>query len=136
LTVPLCGIKGLREILKFTASQKPPVRTVAIGGLNVSNIARVRYQSETEELGARLDGVAVVSALMGASNPKQAAEELRRVFESPPSFIIRQKAFSPSVEFTLEHMKDDITRILNAVQEQTPLVHHLTNNVFPSFPRS
>ena len=69
-----CGIRGLRQILKFVSLQVSQVKAVAIGGLNANNIARVRYQSETPSLGAKLDGVAVVSALMSAENPRQAVE--------------------------------------------------------------
>src|SRR5947207_13651062 len=69
LTTTTCGIRGLREILKFVSLQVSRVKTVAIGGLNVDNIARIRYQSETSSPLAKLDGVAVVSALMSADNP-------------------------------------------------------------------
>lgn len=45
-------------------------RLVAIGGINLSNAARV--------IGAGADGLAVVSAICCAADPEQAARELRR----------------------------------------------------------
>jgi thiamine-phosphate diphosphorylase/hydroxyethylthiazole kinase len=133
LTTPLCGIKGLREILKFTASKAPleGVRTVAIGGLNASNIARVCYQSETPSIsGAELDGVAVVSALISASHPVEAARRLKNIIGGTPTFATGE-LWLPSRTLSVADIGPEISKILNLVQEHTPLVHHLTNNVCP-----
>jgi thiamine-phosphate diphosphorylase/hydroxyethylthiazole kinase len=130
LTVPLCGIKGLREILKFAASQKPPVKTVAIGGLNISNVGRVRYQSETPSVGAKLDGVAIVSALMSVDNPRETASQLKHSFQGRPNFITPQ-VWSPTADLNANNLANEITKVLQTIQQETPLVHHLTNNVSP-----
>jgi thiamine-phosphate diphosphorylase / hydroxyethylthiazole kinase len=131
LTAPLCGIRGLREILKFASSQSPPVRTVAIGGLNAGNIARVIYQSATPCGKAKLDGVAVVSALMSADNPQEAAAALKSIVREAPSFAIPQ-TWKPQTDFSANSLSSDISRILKDIQKETPLVHHLTNNVYIS----
>ena len=104
------------------------MKTVAIGGLNASNVARVRYQSETLSDGAKLDGVAVVSALMSADNPREAAGELKRIFVGTPSFIILQ-TWKPRQNLKAMDLRTEIARVLKDVQKETPLVHHLTNNV-------
>lgn len=45
-----------------------PIPVVAIGGLNLSNLDILK--------GSGADGIAVVSAIMKAENPRKAAEEL------------------------------------------------------------
>ena len=90
LTTLPCGIKGVREILKTVSLQASRVKTVAIGGLNANNIARMRYQSETPSSGSKLDGVAVVSALMAADNPREAASQLKKIFQETPTFVHKQ----------------------------------------------
>lgn len=55
------GIDGLREAVKRSVHP-----TVAIGGMNLANV--------NEVMNTGTDGVAVVSAIMGADNPKQVAE--------------------------------------------------------------
>ena len=59
------GLEGTRAI---TAISKHP--SVGIGGLNITNV--------TEVMVAGVDGVAVVSAIMSANDPKRSAEELKR----------------------------------------------------------
>jgi len=119
----------VRDIVEYVAKNAPHIKTVAIGGLNATNIARVRYQSETPFINAKLDGVAVVSALMAASDPLAAAKHLKETFQSLPTFITQQHRLEP------EHLKDLISvnsplyPILEAIRKETPLVHHLTNDV-------
>jgi thiamine-phosphate pyrophosphorylase len=60
---PLLGLDGLREI---RAKIKLPI--LAIGGINVANVGQV--------MAAGADGVAVISAIASAPNPRQAATEL------------------------------------------------------------
>jgi thiamine-phosphate diphosphorylase / hydroxyethylthiazole kinase len=132
LTAPPCGIRTLREILKLAAAHQPRIKTVAIGGLNSTNIARLRYQSETPSLGARLDGVAVVSALMASETPRETAADLKTVFSSKPSFISPQ-TWHPQENNNISDLKLGIGEILRKIQCETPLVHHLTNDVlFPN----
>lgn len=61
-TAPPLGLEGLRAIRKLC--DKP---LVAIGGINVSNAASV--------LRAGADGIAVVSAIMAAADPRETARE-------------------------------------------------------------
>jgi thiamine-phosphate pyrophosphorylase len=65
-TAPPLGLGGLRAIR--TAWDKP---LVAIGGINLTNARDV--------LGAGADGLAVISALMAAPDPCQAAREFSRL---------------------------------------------------------
>lgn len=63
-TAPPFGLEGLRRAAAMTS--RP---LVAIGGINVGNAAEV--------VAAGADGLAVVSAVMGAENPRAAAERLK-----------------------------------------------------------
>lgn len=65
---PVVGVDGLREV---RARVRIPV--VAIGGITAKNAAAVRA--------AGADGVAVVSAVLAASDPKAAIAELLKAIE-------------------------------------------------------
>jgi len=62
------GLDGIREVVAI--SNHP---SVAIGGINLTNT------SEIMQAGA--NGIAVVSAIMSAANPKQAAHELKQLIK-------------------------------------------------------
>jgi thiamine-phosphate pyrophosphorylase len=62
-TAPALGLDGIANIKKLCSHP-----TVAIGGINMQNIASV--------ISAGADGVAVVSAICSATNPKEAAHQL------------------------------------------------------------
>ncbi|USS40733.1 thiamine phosphate synthase [Thermococcus aggregans] len=62
------GLEGLRKIVELV---KIPV--VAIGGITHENIREV--------LKTGVDGIAVISAIMGAEDVKRATEEMRKIIE-------------------------------------------------------
>lgn len=62
------GLEGLREAVRIT---KHP--TVAIGGMNALTAADV--------MAAGTDGIAVVSAIIAAPDPRAAAEELKNIVD-------------------------------------------------------
>ncbi|MPW38817.1 thiamine phosphate synthase [Thermococcus sp. 101 C5] len=66
--VRVIGIEGLRRIVE---SVKIPV--VAIGGINHENVKEV--------LKTGVDGVAVISAIMGAENIREATERMKKIIE-------------------------------------------------------
>lgn len=68
---PAWGLHGLRALRAAT-----DLPLVAIGGINAENAASV--------LAAGADGLAVVSAIMGAADPEAAARVLRRIVEAAP----------------------------------------------------
>lgn len=63
------GVEGLRKAASLT---RHPL--VAIGGIHLSNAESVAASG--------VDGIAVVSEIMSAENPKEAAENLRGAFEA------------------------------------------------------
>ncbi len=66
---PAWGLDGLRALRAVAA--RP---LVAIGGIHAGNAASV--------MAAGADGLAVVSAIMGASDPEAAARDLRRIVDA------------------------------------------------------
>lgn len=60
------GLSGLHEAVRTSVHP-----TVAIGGINIHTMQEV--------LDCGTDGIAVVSAIMGADNPEQSARELREI---------------------------------------------------------
>jgi len=65
------GLEGLRRILQAVG-----IPVVAIGGINHENVREV--------LKLGVDGIAVVSAIMGAPDIKQATEEMREIILQSP----------------------------------------------------
>jgi len=67
-TAPPLGLEGLKEISKAVSLPK-----VAIGGLNRKNAGEVILNGA--------DGIAVVSAIVSADDPRKAAEELSHILK-------------------------------------------------------
>ena len=70
-TAPPLGLEGLKEISKAVSLPK-----VAIGGLNRKNAGEVILNGA--------DGIAVVSAIVSADDPRKAAEELSYIIKKAP----------------------------------------------------
>lgn len=126
----IIGVEGLKEILLKIATEKWPVKTVCIGGINKSNVSRVVWQSAVP--GKSLDGVAVVSAIMAAKSPEQAAKEIFDLVKAPPSFAKAlvtpgQQKRSPQELLSL------VPYIIKAVDSKKPLSHNMTNLVVQNF---
>lgn len=67
------GIAGLREVVGALRMREPDFPICAIAGIDASNAAEV--------IAAGADGVAVISALSRAADPRQAARELRAIVD-------------------------------------------------------
>ena len=67
-TAPALGLDGIRQIRKLVR-----IPLVGIGGINLTNARHL--------LAAGADGVAVVSAIMAAESPRQAAAAMRGVLD-------------------------------------------------------
>ncbi|KAI9801130.1 MAG: hypothetical protein M1833_002998 [Piccolia ochrophora] len=121
---------GTKNILEAISSLKRNVATVVIGGINHKNVQRVLFQSKSSSKG--LDGVAVVSAIIGAENPKEAASKLRRLVDTPPPFIIDGPNYINKVS-DVEVMRDSVVTVLDKLGEMNPLCHNMTNLVVQNF---
>jgi thiamine-phosphate diphosphorylase/hydroxyethylthiazole kinase len=142
-TKDIIGINGIRKILRYldqgTEAEKK-VKTVCIGGVNASNLQRVVHQLHAPSTPSippkAINGVAVVSAIVGASDPKAASSHLSALSKSVPPF----KAKSSEPHFWLEKEADEVAHLLTSaikatmnVRQTSPLSHNMTNLVVQNF---
>ena len=126
-TKSIIGTAGVKDILHRLSKSDPTIPTVAIGGLNASNLQRVMFQCKTPTKG--LNGVAVVSAIMAAQEPKAAASRLRKLISTVPVTMSPQADQNQDVETLLSQ----IPPIVKEVGVQSPLCHNMTNQVVQNF---
>ncbi|OJD36136.1 hydroxyethylthiazole kinase [Diplodia corticola] len=129
-TKSIIGTAGLHDILHALGEQDDiaNIKTVCIGGLNVSNCQRVILQS-TSQFKA-VDGIAVVSALIAADDPKDAAENFRKLVRSPAPFDTQQR---PLYHGTHEEIQERVPPVVEALAKANPLCHNMTNLVVQNF---
>lgn len=128
-TNPIIGTAGTAAILQTMGTFKLP--TVAIGGINASNVQRVLHQTS---VGSKpLDGVAVVSAIVAAMDPQNAANELKGLIQNVKTNLY------PSVPPNTECVKDVaalvslVSTIVKEHSQKNPLCHNMTNLVVQNF---
>lgn len=126
-TKGIIGTAGTKAILEAISDDRP-VGTVCIGGINQSNVQRVIYQSKASKKG--LDGVAVVSAIIGAEDPKEAAATFVKHIRSVPAFATTPRASRPDEIATLVR---EVPEIVQKVAARRPLVHSMINHVVANF---
>lgn len=103
---------------------------MSIGGINSETVQRVLYQSAHPT--KQLDGVAIVSAIMAAKDPKKAAEKLLSLVKTPPPFAAASLANTKKKQDAGD-LVDQVPMIIKAVGEKTPLSHNMTNMVVQNF---
>ena len=126
-TKSIIGTAGVKNILHRLSVMDAKVPTVAIGGLNLSNVERVMFQSKSTI--KKLDGVAVVSAIVAAEDPKSAAAALRKAIDNIP------KTMSPRANenHSLAIILNQIPGIVARLGRVSPLCHNMTNLVVQNF---
>ncbi|KAL4911004.1 hypothetical protein BDW74DRAFT_164683 [Aspergillus multicolor] len=127
-TKSIIGTAGTQAILDSIAESGRDVGTVCIGGINLSNVQRVLYQSASPR--KSLDGAAIVSAIMAADDPKAAAAELAKAIATPPPFV--RKSEGPVVRETAA-LLETVPRIVQKLVQVHPLVHNMINFVVANF---
>lgn len=126
LTKPTMGPSGVREILEYLSTLDHYVSAVAIGGLNAANIERVMFASSLPA--RKLDGIALVSAIMTSSEPRRTASGLKALLTSTPAFAHPQ---TTSVQSSDELHK--LPALISRIRQSRPLIQHMTNNVVKNF---
>ncbi|EFQ99187.1 hydroxyethylthiazole kinase [Nannizzia gypsea CBS 118893] len=127
-TKSIIGTAGVKRILSCVASLNPKVGTVAIGGINLSNVQRVIYQSQDTKKG--LEGVAIVSAIMAAENPRAAAAQFLKKVSQNPAFA----TFPVPPRENEEHLLlDRVDGLVRKVATVHPLCHNMINYVVANF---
>ncbi|KAK3340531.1 Hydroxyethylthiazole kinase family-domain-containing protein [Neurospora tetraspora] len=128
-TKNIIGAAGVRNILQTMADAGyDHVKTVCIGGINAENLQRIVYQSEAPS--KKLDGVAVVSALVAAPDPEAAAKNLVGLFNSLPPFV--REPPNPRAEMVGEIL-ELVPEVVLEVARKKPLSHNMTNLVVQNF---
>ncbi|KAI7205605.1 Hydroxyethylthiazole kinase [Hortaea werneckii] len=127
-TKSVIGTAGVQDILSDLIKKGyGHVKTVCIGGVNASNCQRILYQSASPQ--KPLDGIAVVSAIMASSQPKEAASHLKTLVSTPPPFATSLSNAALS--------RDDVVAkapgIVKAMASKKPLCHNMTNLVVQNF---
>ena len=115
---PPLGTSGVRSLLSAIPLN---MQVVAIGGINHGNVQRVLFQSK-DISGRRLDGVAVVSAVMASPLPVGACNLLHETMNWPPLFV--------PTDYSVR--TEDFPIYRDNIHKHKPLVHHITNNVVKS----
>ncbi|RDW93810.1 bifunctional hydroxyethylthiazole kinase/thiamine-phosphate diphosphorylase [Aspergillus mulundensis] len=127
-TKSIIGTAGTQAILDSIAQSGRDVGTVCIGGINLSNVQRVLYQSASPR--KSLDGAAIVSAIMAADDPKAAAAELAKAIATPPPFV--RNSEGPVVRETAA-LLETVPHIVQKLVQVHPLVHNMINFVVANF---
>lgn len=107
------GPIGIRKMLLVLQAHDSYIQSVAIGGINHLNAARVLFQCRIP--GRKLDGLAIVSCIMADPDAKAATRSFAAIMAEPELQEGRGR-----------------TTIID-VRNILPLVHHITNNVVKNF---
>ncbi|ANB12469.1 bifunctional hydroxyethylthiazole kinase/thiamine-phosphate diphosphorylase [Sugiyamaella lignohabitans] len=98
------------------------IQSVAIGGINQSNAESVIKESFSAH--DHLDGVAVVSCIIGAEDAFKATKQLKETVV---------EALDIMKSRTIRELLAATTYMVAAVAETSPFVHHMTNTVVTNF---
>jgi thiamine-phosphate diphosphorylase/hydroxyethylthiazole kinase len=100
---------------------------VCIGGINTGNAQSVIVESRAA--GRSLDGIAVVSVIMGADDPEDSAGRLLEIIrDGLPSKVRAADEDQLSAESASLY-----ANIIKSVHDSTPLSHNMTNLVSSYF---
>ncbi|KAG9016372.1 hypothetical protein FRB90_003081 [Tulasnella sp. 427] len=145
----LLGVRGVGPILSVLEGTS--VKSVVIGGIKSVNLLRVLHGA-VSPAGKPVDGIAVISEIIGSQDPKAVAGHLLSVLRSfynagpssksssliPEFFKSETSAISPtylvptspdSAHASADTIKQHAAHLLTLVKRYTPMVHQITNNV-------
>ncbi|KAB5558656.1 Hydroxyethylthiazole kinase family-domain-containing protein [Coniochaeta sp. 2T2.1] len=124
-TKNILGPEGVRQILSGLAEQGLSIPTVAIGGLNTTNAEDILVQSRGSGFG--LNGIAVVSVIMGSEDPEYAARDLSAMVK--PVLGLKEEHASG----LKDDLVSDFASHIKVLHEAHPLCHNMTNLVVQNF---
>jgi thiamine-phosphate diphosphorylase/hydroxyethylthiazole kinase len=131
-TKSIIGTKGLQEILGATATgTEKSIPCVAIGSINATNVQRVLHQSAHGT--NRLNGVAVVSAIVASSDPQASALELLTLIKTTPEKYYAAVPPGVTASTSVFDLLGQIPRIIKTHVTSSPLSHNMTNTVVQNF---
>ncbi|KAK9447658.1 Hydroxyethylthiazole kinase family-domain-containing protein [Limtongia smithiae] len=126
----LLGLQGVRTVMGVLAS-RPEIKAVSIGSMNLKTARNTVYKTQFRDDQGQIvsiHGVAVVSALIAASDPAAAARELLAAVRTTPAWAL------PATR-TLSIANDVFApeAVVGLVRRSTPLVHCIINRVAANF---
>ncbi|KAK5050542.1 hypothetical protein LTR84_003823 [Exophiala bonariae] len=131
-TKSIIGTKGLQEILGTTETgTEKSIPCVAIGSINATNVQRVLHQSAHGT--NRLNGVAIVSAIMASVDPQASAKELLALIRATPEKFYAAVPPGVTANDGLSELLSRIPDILKTHVTSSPLSHNMTNTVVQNF---
>ncbi|KAJ9123494.1 hypothetical protein QFC24_003708 [Naganishia onofrii] len=141
----LClGVDGVGEVLDVLAEGQKvsakEVKSVAIGGIHLPNLPQLLHGSPSPKHLKGLDGVAVISDIVGSPEPENAARKLRAVLDSYHRARKDQAGLHAVFGFNLtgnsgyskrneKELLEAAAGLIAVVRESTPLAHQITNIV-------
>ena len=96
--------------------------TVTIGGVNGGNLARVLHGT-TAPSGRRLDGVAVISAIIGSPDPRSRARELRDIVDAA------QRLSPADAPTSVDTIRAALPKLFEQTRSHGAVVQQITNTV-------
>jgi thiamine-phosphate diphosphorylase/hydroxyethylthiazole kinase len=123
------GPIGVRAILEAIPADAP-LRTVVIGGIKHDNTRRVVSHSAGAN-GRILDGVAVVTGIVGAEDAKEASKELLVEYRAGYQLASQRhkEQLTQGRSWTLDELLKSFPQLLTTLREKAPLTHHISNYV-------
>ncbi|KAH8894863.1 HK-domain-containing protein [Thozetella sp. PMI_491] len=125
-TKNIIGTQGLHGILGAIADAGYQTPAVCIGGIGEANLQYTVFQSGS--IKKSLNGVAVVSAIMAAANPRAAAQRLLGLLRPLPPFQDVATKHRDTTEVLAL-----VPELIRTVHENKPLSHNMTNLVVQNF---
>ncbi|RMD43409.1 hypothetical protein DV735_g1741, partial [Chaetothyriales sp. CBS 134920] len=131
-TKSIIGTRGTQAILHAcdTGTAKS-VPCVAIGSINASNVQRVLHQSAVGD--NKLNGVAIVSAIIASSDPQGAARELKNAISTAPEKFGVQAPPQVGRLASVPDLLAQVPAIIKAHSTSSVLCHNMTNTVVQNF---
>ncbi|KAK8853182.1 hydroxyethylthiazole kinase [Kwoniella newhampshirensis] len=129
----MLGPEGVGEILDILGGTG--IKSVAIGGIHLPNLAQLLHASISPISANHLDGIAIISDIVASETPKEAARALRDLVGSFKR--VRKTLPDPMAIFgiptkrdlTVDGLVTGVMELIRVVKRETPLVHQMTNTV-------
>ncbi|CAO3563449.1 unnamed protein product [Mortierella alpina] len=121
------GHIGVRTILEVIPADAP-IKTVVIGGIKHDNTRRVIAHSAGSN-GRILDGIAVVTGIVGAVDARIASEQLLSEFKAGFDLASQRRQGKVAPAASVEDVLKSLPDLLTTLKEKSPLTHHISNYV-------
>jgi len=122
------GPIGVRTILEALPADHA-LKTVVIGGIKHDNTRRTVVHSAGAN-GRVVDGIAVVTGIVGAVDAKVASEQLLSEFKAGFEIASKKIRGDENAErASVDEVLKSLPQLLSTLREKSPLTHHISNYV-------